>query len=41
MGISDLFYAILSVGFKPLYKRNNRYYKLISEFRKNLSRPQE
>ena len=41
MGISDLLFNILSIGLKPLYDWNNRYYLLINTFRKNLSRPQE
>ena len=41
MGISDLLFNILSIGLKPLYDWNNRYYTLINNFRKNLSRPQQ
>lgn len=32
--------SILTVGLKPLYEKNFSYYKLISDFRKKLPRPQ-
>lgn len=36
----DLLLAILTLGIIPLYKKNNSYYLLISEFKKKLPRPQ-
>ena len=41
MGVSDLLFNILSIGLKPLYDWNNRYFILINNFRKNLPRPQQ
>lgn len=41
MGLNEILSTIFSLGLKPLYDWNNRYYVLINTFRKNLSRPQE